>query len=108
PAIHPGPYPYVEAAAAAGYFLGDGQGNLLAGQEITQEQLAIVLVKVLGLTVDDNATYEGATEKGAKFVAAAVAAGLIPADADLQAPAKRELLVTAAFTANEAIKKAEE
>lgn len=70
--------------------------------DVTVEQLAKVLVLALKLEVpassDVNAS---AWAKG--YVAAAVKAGLIPADATFKAPALRSLLVDAAYQAREII-----
>jgi trimeric autotransporter adhesin len=73
----------------------------------TTEQLATVMVRALGLTVETGATVKGDVSDWATgYVAAAVKAGLIAESADYTAPALREVLVTTSFAAYTKIEEA--
>jgi len=90
----------VEAAAKAGLLLGTGSGKFEPNGEVTIEQLATVMTRVLGIQPDSSATVEGASSWAQKYVQAALHAGLI-APVDFQVPARRELLVVGAYDTSE-------
>lgn len=86
------------------YMEGYGDGKFGPGDTFTYEQLATVLVRVLDLDVDADATVDGNVSDWAQAsVAAAVAAGVLKAQEDYTVPALREALVETAYAANEAL-----
>jgi len=94
---------YIDAASKAGILQGYGGGVFAPSADVTMEQLAAVMVKALGLDVDPDASVEGASDWAAAYVAAAIQAGILPAADDYTQPAQRELLVEAAYVANDAV-----
>ncbi len=89
----------VEAAKEAGFISGRGNGVFDPSSDVTIQELARVLVDVLDIEVDADAEVEGAADWAAPYVQAAIDNGLISADADFKASAKRELLVEASYVA---------
>jgi len=88
---------YIGAVTEAGIFRGNGSGLFNPDGMITIQEMAVVLVNILGLEVDPVARVEGADAWAAGYVAAAVAAGIIPELSDYTAPATRRLLVEASY-----------
>lgn len=81
---------------------GVGNNNFGADQNLTFAELAKVVVEALGLPVDADAKVEGVADWAAPYVAAAVAAGLLPAMENYHAEATRGDLVDATFVVFEA------
>ncbi|WP_199616788.1 S-layer homology domain-containing protein [Paenibacillus alkalitolerans] len=99
-------YGAIEASVKAGYINGMGNGVFAPSANVTFEQLAKLLVEALDLEVDANATVDGnvsPTMKG--YVAAAIKAGLITAQSDYKAAVKRDVLVSATYTAEAEVSK---
>lgn len=97
-------YNAVEASVLAGILQGRGNGIYDPNADVSIQELAIVLVNAVGLSVDDSVTaVPGAAPWAAKYVQAAVAAGLIPAQASYTQAATRAQLVDASYVANEAV-----
>lgn len=94
---------YIGAATEAGILNGRGNGIFDPSSNVTFQELAKIMVEALDLDVDEGATVEGASDWAKAYVAAAVAAGLIPAQTDYTAPASREILVAASYVAQETI-----
>lgn len=90
---------YIGAATAAGILEGRGNGVFDPSADVSIQELAKIMVELLDLEVDEDATVEGADEWAQKYVAAAVEAGLIPESSNYTVPATRELLVEASYTA---------
>lgn len=99
---------YIGAATEAGILHGRGNGIFDPSSDVTIEQLAKIMVEALNIEVDSSATVEGASHWAQAYVAAAVKAGLIPAQTDYTQPASREILVAASYTAQEMIVAKEE
>ncbi|GIQ70891.1 hypothetical protein XYCOK13_37150 [Xylanibacillus composti] len=87
----------VEAVKEAGLMSGYSETVFGDKDNITIEQMARVYVDALGLEVDEEAEFEGASEWAQKYVKAAVDAGLISADADFTANATRAQLVEVTY-----------
>jgi len=98
---------FIGAATALGVLEGRGNGIFDPSANVTIQELAKIMVEALDIEVDPSATVEGADEWAAQYVAAAVGAGLIPAQSDYTVPASRELLVEASFAAYEQVKEEE-
>ena len=94
---------FIGAATEAGIVHGHGNGIFDPNSDVTIEQLAKIMVETLDLDVDTSATVEGASDWAQAYVAAALAAGLIPEQTDYTKPAGREILVTASYQAQETI-----
>ncbi|OUS73040.1 hypothetical protein B1748_23835 [Paenibacillus sp. MY03] len=92
---------YIEAAKKAGLIEGVGGGNFNPSGNVTQEQLAAVMVRALGIQTDTNAVVGGVSDWAKGYVAAAVNAGLIAGVTDFTAPAKREALVVSSYATDE-------
>ncbi len=83
------------------YMEGYGNGKFGPTDTFTYEQLAAVMVRVLDIEVDEEATVEGeVTDWAQAYVAAAVKAGIITEQTDYTVPAVREALVVSAYTAH--------
>lgn len=92
----------------AGYMVGivgeaDATFSPDQASNVSLEQLAKVLVTALGLEVNTDAQVGGASGWAQGYVAAAVAAGLIPPSVDYTQLAIRQDLVGAAFAASASI-----
>lgn len=94
---------FIGAATAAGILEGRGNGIFDPSADVTIQELAKIMVEVLGIEVNEDATVEGADEWAGKYVAAALAAGLIPEQSDYTVPASRQLLVEASYIAYESV-----
>ena len=95
---------YINYAADLGILEGKGNNKFDPSANVKVQELAKIVVEVLDLEVDEDAEVEGEVDAwAAPYVAAVVAAGLIPAQEDYTAPAVRELLVVAAFALNEIV-----
>jgi len=94
---------FIGAATAAGILEGRGDGIFDPGSDVTIQELAIIMVRALGIEVDEDATVEGASDWAGKYVKAALDAGLIPPQSDYTVPASRELLVVASYAAYEQV-----
>ena len=94
---------FIGAATAAGILEGRGNGIFDPTADVTVQELAKIMVEALGIEVDEDATVEGADEWAGKYVAAALAAGLIPEQSDYTVPASRQLLVEASYFAYESV-----
>jgi hypothetical protein len=81
------------------YMQGVGSGKFDPSGKITIEQLATVMVRVLGLKIDEKATVVGASAWAQPYVSAALAAKLMAELPDYKNPAKRELLVETSYGA---------
>ncbi|WP_166243593.1 S-layer homology domain-containing protein [Paenibacillus turpanensis] len=90
---------YIGAVKEAGVINGVGNDNFDPEGKVTVEQMAKILVEAAGLTVDNTATVEGATEWAAPYVKAAVAAGFIAEQSNYAVNATRDILVTASYAA---------
>jgi len=95
---------FIGAATEAGILEGRGGGIFDPSADVTIQELAKIMVEALGIEVNEDATVEGVDEWAGMYVAAAVAAGLIPEQSDYTIPASRELLVQASYFAYESIK----
>ncbi len=100
--------PYIEALKAAGITDGVGQGQFNPAGQVTKEQLATFLVRVLGKDADAKAksgTDSTVTDWAQGYVALALDLKLLANGADGkfggQANATRDLLVTGAYEAKE-------
>jgi trimeric autotransporter adhesin len=95
---------YIEAVTKAKIMDGVADGTFDPDGKVTKEQLATILVRALNLQVEANAAVEGKVSDWAKgYVAAAVKAGLIAADADFTVNAKRDVLVSATYVAKDQV-----
>ncbi len=94
---------FIGAATEAGIMQGHGRGIFDPGSDVTVEQLAKIMVEALDIEVDASAKVKGTSDWAQAYVAAAVAAGLIPEQADYTQPASRELLVAASYTAYDTV-----
>lgn len=88
---------FIGAATSAGIMQGRGDGSFDPHGQITLQELAIVYVEALGLEIDPDAEVEGADDWAAAYVAAAIAAGLIPESSDYTVPATKDQLTEATF-----------
>ena len=101
---------YINAVKKAKFMEGVSDTSFDPAGKVTIEQLATVLVRVLGLSVSTDAVSGTVSDWAKGFVAAAIKAGLISAQSEYTANAKRSALVDATFsaitskTANAAIK----
>ncbi|MFC5700906.1 S-layer homology domain-containing protein [Cohnella faecalis] len=91
-------YQEVEAATAAKLFEGKGDGTFGPQDNISVQQLAVVLAKALGLTPVEGATVEGADAWAAGYIKAVQNAGFV-LPTNYTANATRGLLVEASYTA---------
>jgi hypothetical protein len=91
----------INAVVQAGYMQGTGDNKFEPSRNVTLQEVIAVAVRILGLEVDENATVEGAHPSVQKYIAAALAAGLIQAQADYTAPATRGQLAVVALTVYE-------
>jgi len=99
---------FIGAVTKAGLMDGVWEGVFDPASDVTHEQIATILVKAFKLEHPATEKVEGEVSDWAKgYVAAAVKAGLIKAQADYTVAAKRSDLVESAWTAIEK-KKAEE
>jgi len=94
---------FIGAATEMGILEGRGGGIFAPTADVTIQELAKIMVEALGIEVNEDATVEGADEWAGKYVAAALAAGLIPEQSDYTVPASRQLLVEASYTAYESV-----
>ncbi|WP_158560720.1 Ig-like domain-containing protein [Paenibacillus contaminans] len=95
---------FVGAVTKAGLMDGVWEGVFDPTSNVTHEQIATILVKAFKLEHPATAEVEGEVSDWAKgYVAAAVKAGLIKAQADYTVAAKRSDLVESAWTAIEKI-----
>jgi hypothetical protein len=92
---------YIEAAKKAGLIEGVGGGNFNPSGNVTQEQLAAVMVRALGIQTDTTAAVAGVSDWAKGYVAAALNAGLITGGEDFTKPAKREALVVSSYATDE-------
>jgi len=90
---------FIGAATEAGILNGRGNGIFDPSANVSVQELAKIMVEALDIEVDATATVEGADEWAQAYVAAAVAAKLIPAQDDYTAPASRTILVEASYSA---------
>ncbi|MUT65036.1 Ig domain-containing protein [Paenibacillus sp. NEAU-GSW1] len=99
--------PYIDYAANLGIIQGVGNGIFDFNAQVTIQELAKLAVealKALKVNVPAGEAVTGTVSDWAKdYVAAAVKAGLIPAQADYTVPASRELLVVASYFAYSAL-----
>jgi len=91
----------INAVVQAGYMQGTGDNKFEPSRNVTLQEVIAVAVRILGLEVDENATVEGAHPSVQKYIAAALAAGLIQEQADYTAPATRGQLAVVALTVYE-------
>lgn len=96
---------FIGAATKAGYFDGVAPGKFDPSGKVTLEQLATVMVRVLGLQVDANATVSGTSDWAKGYVAAAIKAGVISSASDFTVAAKRSALVDSTYVAYNEIQK---
>ncbi|MFD2672034.1 S-layer homology domain-containing protein [Marinicrinis sediminis] len=95
-------YEEIEAANAAGFMQGYGNGKFLPSDNVKTEEMARVLVDILGLEVDADAEVTGKVSDWAKgYVAAAIKAGIIDSSDDYTQPALRSELVSSSYVVNE-------
>lgn len=94
---------FIGAATEAGILEGRGGGIFDPSADVTIQELAKIMVEALGIEVNEDATVEGVDEWAGMYVAAAVAAGLIPEQSDYTVPASRQLLVEASYFAYESV-----
>jgi len=94
---------FIGAATEMGILEGRGNGIFAPTADVTIQELAKIMVEALGIEVNEDATVEGADEWAGKYVAAALAAGLIPEQSDYTVPASRQLLVEASYIAYESV-----
>ncbi|CAM3460208.1 S-layer-like y domain-containing protein [Marinicrinis lubricantis] len=88
----------VEAANADKIMEGTGNGFQPAG-EVTFEQIARIMVSILGLEVKEDAEVSGNVSSWATgYVAAAIEAGLIEEQADYTVPATRADLINSSYS----------
>ncbi len=91
---------YIGAITKAGIMQGHGNGIFDPGGEVTQEQMAVIAVKILGLKAKPGAEVPGVSDWARGYVAAALQAGLIPASNDYTMPAKTGALVETSYAAS--------
>jgi trimeric autotransporter adhesin len=95
---------YIEAVTKAKIMDGVADGEFNPDGKVTKEQLATILVRALGLQAEADASVEGTVSDWAKgFVAAAIKAGLLTAEADYTVNAKRDQLVSATYAAQDKV-----
>jgi trimeric autotransporter adhesin len=95
---------YIEAVTKAGIMDGVADGVFNPDGKVTKEQLATIMVRALDLQVEADAAVEGKVSDWAKgYVAAAVKAGILPADSDFTVNAKRDVLVSATYVAKDQV-----
>lgn len=94
---------FIGAATEAGILNGRGNGIFDPNTNVSIQELAKIVVEALGIETDDSAVVAGADEWAMKYVAAALAAGLLPQMASYTEPAMRGLLVEASYAADMAI-----
>ncbi len=96
---------FINYATSIGILNGMGNNKFAPSDEVTTEQLAKMAIEALGFLgqdVPDGEAVDGTVSDWAKdYVAAAVAAGLLPSQEDYTIPATRELLVVSSYTAYE-------
>lgn len=92
-------FDYIEAAAKEGIMIGIGGAQFDPSADMTVEQLAVILVRSLGIEPDEDASVEGASDWAAPYVAAAIEAGILPPQTDYRRPAQREQLVESSYDA---------
>lgn len=92
---------YIEAAKNAGLFIGYGDGTFNPSGDVTLEQLAAVLVRVLGVEVDTNVTVNGVSNWAQAYVNAALSSGFIAPQTDYGIGTTRHDLVSLAFSTDE-------
>jgi len=92
---------WIVPVSEAGLMTGVGYNNFGPDQELTFAELAIVVVKALGLEVDETVTMEGVQNWAAPYVAVALANGILPELEDYHAVATRGDLVEATYTVYE-------
>jgi len=85
------------------YMQGVGAGKFDPAGKFTLEQLATVMVRLVNLQINSNATIPGASEWGAPYVVAALQAGMIQGASDYSVPATRETLVNATYEVDRVI-----
>jgi len=86
------------------YMEGPAAGKFNPEGQVSQQELATILVRATGLTVEANATVTGKVDDWAKgYVAAAIKAGIIPAGTDFTKAATRAELVSATFVAQDKV-----
>ncbi|MFX0560654.1 S-layer homology domain-containing protein [Tepidibacillus infernus] len=98
---------YIGAVVKAGLMQGgkkaDGTYGFRPNDQVSLQELAMVLVRALDLPVDENATVEGKTASWATAsVAAAVKAGVLAAFGDFTVDASRADLVVGTYATYEA------
>jgi len=97
-------YKFVEAAVKAGFINGLGNGKFAPSSDVTTQDLSVMVVLALGLETDANATVSGNVKDYAKkYVAAAIANGLLASQADYTKPALRSQLVEVAYSADQVL-----
>ena len=93
----------VKAGLMEGGVKADGTYGFRPNDQVSLQELAMVLVRALDLTKDASATVEGKTSVWATAsVAAAVKAGILNASADYTVDATREALVVGMYATYEA------
>jgi len=97
-------YKFVEAAVKAGFINGLGNGKFAPSSDVTTQDLSVMVVLALGLETDANATVSGNVKDYAKkYVAAAIANGLLASQADYTKAALRSQLVEVAYSADQVL-----
>ena len=85
--------------ASAGLEMGDG--TFTPGDNVTSEQLAVIVARALGLKPVEDAEVEGVSDWAKGYVQAAIDAGLFPAGGDYTAPLGRSQLIQATYEAEQ-------
>lgn len=93
---------FIGAATEAGILNGKGNGVFDPSADVTREQLAAMMVRMLNLEVSGSEEFTDPVSDWAKgYVATALKAGLISKEDDYSKPATREALVESSYSAKD-------
>jgi len=90
-------YPYVEAAAKAGYMVGVGNKKFNPAGTVKVEELATVMVNILKLKTNSSAKVSGASAWAQPYIAAAIDSKVIPSGSTYTGAALRANMIDAAY-----------